>query len=97
MPTTRPRHTITETPEVKDALDRVRERLPKGQKVDYAELLMLGAEVKARRLGIEEAANRAARERLGEMIRTGSFPWKTDFEAAEEVKRSGWTPHVDVD
>lgn len=37
VPTTRPRHTITETPQVKECLDEVRAKLPKGQKIDYAE------------------------------------------------------------
>ncbi len=86
MPTTRPRHTITETPNVKDALDQLRDKLPKGEKIDYAELIVLGARAKARRLSAEEAEDRAARERLAEMIRMGSFPWKTDMKAAEEVK-----------
>ncbi len=90
MPTTRPRHTITETPEVKEALDRVREKLPKGEKVDYAKLLVVGAEVTARRLDARRKADDAPLERLIEMIRTRSLP--IDIEAAEEVHRSGWIP-----
>lgn len=56
VPTTRPRHTITENPPVQAALD---------------ELVTLGAEVKARRMATEDAAAATARRRLAEMIRTG--------------------------
>lgn len=93
MPTTKPRHTITETPEVKQALDEVRAKLPEGEKIDYSELLRLGAEVKARRLDAQSKADRLALDRLIEMVRTRSIP--VDLKAAEEVRRSGWTPHVD--
>jgi len=95
VPTTRPRHTITETPPVQEALDELRSKLGEGERIDFAELVALGAEVKARRLDIDDAANRAARKRVADMIRTGSFPWRSDFEAAEKVHRSGWTPHVE--
>jgi hypothetical protein len=85
MPTTRPRHTITETPPVQEALDELRSKLPKGAKIDYSELLRLGAQVKASRLSAEDAAATAARKRLVEMIRTRSIP--VDVDAADEVKR----------
>jgi hypothetical protein len=80
---------------VQAALDELRSTLGEGERIDFAELVTLGAEVKARRLNIDDAANRAARKRLAEMVRTGSFPYEVDIEAAEEVKRSGWTPHVE--
>jgi hypothetical protein len=89
MPTTRPRHTITETPPVKEALDGLRSKLGEGERIDYAELVTLGARAKARRLLDDEQAAAAAGARLAEMVRTGSFPFKVDIEAAEEVKRLG--------
>ena len=92
MPTTRPRHTITETPPVQEALDELRSKLGEGERVDFAELVTLGAEVKARRLDIDDVANRAARKRVADMIRTGSFPYEVDIKAAEEVKYLGLIP-----
>lgn len=86
MPTTLPRHTITETPPVREALDELRAKLRRGEGIDYAELVALGARVKARRLSIDEATDRAELKRIADTIRTGSFPWKSDIEAAEEVK-----------
>lgn len=93
MPTTRPRHTITETPDVKEALDKVRAKLQEGEKIDYAKLLMVGAEVTASRLGAQSKANRLALSRLIDMVRTRSIA--IDLEAAEEVHRFGWIPHVE--
>lgn len=87
MPTTRPRHTITETPPVQEALDELRSKLGKGEKIDFAELVRLGAQVKARRLSAEEAETSAALKRLAEMVRTRSIP--VDVQAADEVKRLG--------
>lgn len=84
MPTTRPRHTITETPPVQAALDELRSKLSEGESVDFAELVTLGAQVKARRLGAQSKADRAALDRLIGMVRTRSIP--VDVEAAEEVK-----------
>jgi hypothetical protein len=89
MPTTRPRHTITETPPVQEALDELRSKLAQGETIDFAELVTLGAQVKARRLGDDDAEARAARMRLAEMIRTRSFPYEVDITAAEEVKYLG--------
>lgn len=90
MPTTRPRHTITETPPVQEALDELRSKLGQGQAIDFAELVTLGAQVKARRLGADDAEARAARMRLAEMIRTRSIP--VDVAAADEVKHLGLIP-----
>ncbi len=89
VPTTRPRHTITETPPVQAALDALRVRLGGDERIDFAELVTLGAEVKARRMATEDAAAATARRRLAEMIRTGSFRYAVDVEAADEVKRLG--------
>jgi hypothetical protein len=89
MPTTRPRHTITETPPVQKALDELRSKLGQGETIDFAELVTLGARAKARRLGADDAEARAAREQLAERIRTRSFPYEVDITAAEEVKYLG--------
>jgi hypothetical protein len=89
VPTTRPRHTITETPPVQAALDELRGKLGEGERIDFAELVTLGAEVKARRVATEDAAAATARRRLAEMIRTGSFRYAVDVEAADQVKRLG--------
>lgn len=87
MPTTRPRHTITETPSVQAALDELRSKLGKGQKVDFAELVTLGAQVKAQRLSEESPTARAARKRLIDEVLHGDSP--IDVGAAEEAKRLG--------
>ena len=48
VPTTRPRHTITGTTPVQAALDELRAKLGEDERNDFAELVTLGAEVKAR-------------------------------------------------
>lgn len=95
MPTTRPRHTITETPPVQAALDELRAKLGEGERIDFAELVTLGAEVKARRVATDDAAAAIARQRLAEMIRSGSFRYAVDVEAADEVKRLGLIANYD--
>jgi hypothetical protein len=83
MPTTRPRHTITETPPVHEALDELRAKL-NGDRIDFAELVILGARAKARRLPANAKSAREAATSLAEMIRSRSIP--VDIRAAEEVK-----------
>ena len=87
MPTSRPRHTITETPPLQEELDRLRAEAG-SQKLDFAELVLLGAREKRRRLEQDSEAARAARSRLAAMIlnRTGPEP---DIAAADEVKTLG--------
>jgi hypothetical protein len=92
VPTTRPRHTITETPPVQEALDELRAKL-NGEALDFAELLILGARAKARRLPDRSEKARRAREELAEMIRTRSVP--VDLRAAEEVKYLGQIANYD--
>jgi hypothetical protein len=89
VPTTRPRHTITETPPVQEALDELRSKLGEGERIDFAELVELGARAKARRLSADEQATTVALKRLAEMVRTRSFPYEMDVAAAEEVKHLG--------
>jgi hypothetical protein len=90
VPTTLPRHTITETPPVQAALDELRAKLGAGQKIDFAELVTLGAQVKARQLSADDDAARAALERVADMIRMRSIP--VDVDAADEVKHLGLIP-----
>ena len=96
MPTTRPRHTITETPPVQAALDELRTKLGDGERIDFAELVTLGAEVKVRRMSTDDAAATKARRRLAEMVRTGTFRYAVDVDAADEVKRLGLIANYDV-
>lgn len=86
VPTARPRHTITETPPVEEALDELRAELD-GERVDFAELVTIGARAKARELRTGSAAARSARNRLAAMIRARSIP--VDVDAADEAKRVG--------
>lgn len=92
VPTTRPRHSITETPPVKEALDALR-AAQGSDRIDFSELAVLGAQEKLRRLERDSDAARDARERLAEMIRTGEIP--VDVEAADEVKRLGLVANFD--
>jgi hypothetical protein len=92
VPTTRPRHTITETPPVQEALDELRAKLG-AEPIDFSELIVLGARAKARRLPDDTAEARRAREELAEMILTRSVP--VDLRAAEEVKHLGLIANYD--
>lgn len=86
MPTAHPRHTITETPPVREALADLRTRLG-SERIDYAELVVLGARMKTRQLPDDAGAAREAAGRLAEMVRHRAIP--VDVQAAEEVKRRG--------
>lgn len=86
---------VTETPPVKEALDELRARL-NGERINYAELVILGARAKTRRLpegGDTEEARRARKE-LAEWIRNGN-PGMVDIAAAEEVKHLGLIANYD--
>ena len=84
VPTTKPRHTITETEPVKEVLDELR-RVQGGEKVELPDLVIRGAKDKIRELKADsEPARRAGRE-IAEWIRSGNGP-KIDLKAAEEVK-----------
>lgn len=87
MPTTRPRHTITETPPVQEALDRLRAQMG-SQKLDFAELVVLGAEEKERRLQRDDEAVNEAIERLVRDILEGEHD-PEEVRLADEVKTLG--------
>jgi hypothetical protein len=93
MPTVHPRHMITETPPVQEALNELRARLD-GERIDYAELVILGARAKARQLPDQRREAREARRQLAEWILTSSGP-KMDIAAADEVKHLGLIAHHD--
>jgi hypothetical protein len=94
MPTTRPRHTITETPTVQAALEELRAKLGEAERIDFAELVTLGAQVKTRRLADRSEEARRARREMIDWILNGNGP-KVDLEAAEEVKRLGLIARYD--
>lgn len=96
MPTTRPRHTITETPPVQAALDKLRARLGEGERIDFAELVTLGAQVKTRRLADRGEEARRARREMIDWILDGTGP-KVDLDAANEVKHLGLIARYDDD
>jgi hypothetical protein len=58
-----------------------------GERIDYAELVILGARLKARQLPDDERAARAAARRLTARIRDRSL--HLDAEAADRVKHLG--------
>jgi hypothetical protein len=94
VPTTRPRHTITETPPVQEALDELRAKL-NGERVDFGELVILGARAKARRLPDDQSEKaRQARKELADWVRNGN-PGMVDIAAADEVKHLGLIANYD--
>jgi hypothetical protein len=83
-----PRHSITETPPVRKALDELRAR---GERIRFGELVIRGAQERLRELGVErqEEARRAELRRdLVRRLHTGEG---LDVEAAYEVREHGWT------
>ena len=80
---------------MQEALDELRAKL-NGDRIDFSELVILGARAKARRLpegGDTEEARQARRE-LAEWIRNGNGPM-VDIAAAEEVKHIGLIANYD--
>lgn len=88
MPTSRPRHAITETPPVQAALDELRQELGT-ERIQLGELVILGANAKVAELRAERDDRVARRRRLADRIRSRQLP-AVDREAAEEVRRTGW-------
>jgi hypothetical protein len=79
---------ITETQPVKEVLDELR-RMQGGEKVEFADLVIRGAEAKIRELRTpgSEATRQAGRE-IAAWIRSSDRP-RPDLKAAEEVKHLG--------
>lgn len=92
MPTKRRRHTITEVGDVEEALRRV--RAVDGEP-DIRELVVLGAEEALRRAAErdEDAERREQAKRdLVDFFLNGPAP---DLEAAQEVRRYGFSRPID--
>ncbi len=84
MPTKHRRHAITETPRVKEALDPLRAHTD--ERLDLAELIVLGAEAKLAKLRLAQEEDDASLHALADKIRTGRLD--VDPELADEAKRS---------
>jgi hypothetical protein len=88
VPTHYPRHSITETPPVHEALSELRRR---GERVRLGELVILGARARLRELQAErdeETRKLELRRDLVRRLRTGEG---LDAVAAYEVREHGWT------
>lgn len=88
VPTTRKRHSITETDDVADMLDRV--RVATGGPPDLPELVKLGAQAKLRQLDqarADDERRRVLRQRFAERTLTGEG---IDVAALREVREHGW-------
>lgn len=88
MPTRHPRHSITETPPVREALDALRRR---GERVRLDDLVIRGARERLREMEVaraKETRNAELRRQLVEQLRTGEG---LDVDAAYEVRERGWT------
>jgi hypothetical protein len=88
VPTRHPRHSITETPPVREALDSLRRR---GERVKLDDLVIRGARDRLREIEVrrgEEAEKAELRRQLIEQLRTGDG---LDATAAYEVGEHGWT------
>ena len=86
MPTTRKRHTITETPPVERALEALREEA--GHRVDLAELVIIGAEAKLAAMQAAKEETAEGRRRIAERVRRGET--LVDPQAARAVRKGGW-------
>jgi hypothetical protein len=87
VPTKHRRHAITETPPVKAALDELRQELG-GGRIDFGELVTLGADQKVAQLRAARDDTTARRGALAERVRRRDIP--VDRAAADEVRRAGW-------
>jgi len=89
MPTTRPRHTLTETDDLRDVLDRARRRFPeaRSRKALLEAVIRLGDEELRRLERLEEAQDAHERERLERLIAlsTGTRAG-IDFSILERVR-----------
>jgi hypothetical protein len=88
VPTRHRRHSITETPPVREALDALRHR---GERVRLGDLVILGARERLREIESarnSDARNAELRRQLIERLRTGEG---LDVDAAYEVRERGWT------
>ena len=87
VPTKLPRHTITETPDVRAALDELRREVGE-ERLALAEIVILGAREKVRQLRDDRARDDALLSDLADRIRRREPI--IDEDAADQVRRSGW-------
>jgi hypothetical protein len=88
VPTKRPRHTITETPSVQEALDELRRELGEDG-VELPDLVIRGARDKARELRGRRRSVQDARIRLARSIRDRAGVDTEEVRLAEEAKQIG--------
>lgn len=88
MPTTRPRHTITETPPVQEALDELRRELGE-DRVELPDLVIRGAREKAREVRAQRSSDERKLASLVDAIEARGLG--LDPEAAAEARRA-WLP-----
>lgn len=88
MPTTKPRHAVTETGAVAEALAELRAE-PGGAGVSISELVVIGARTLAAEKRAQRNADDVVLAQLAERIRMGG-PALGDPDAADEVRRTGW-------
>jgi hypothetical protein len=87
MPTRHARHSVTETPPVREALDALRRR---GERVRMGDLVIRGARERLRELEAErddQARKAELRRQLVKRLHTGEG---IDAAAANEVREHGW-------
>lgn len=93
MPTRRPRHTITETPPVQEALDELRRELGE-DRLELPELVIRGARQKTRELRGRSQSVQEARIRLARSIREGIGVEGDEIRLADEAKQVGLSAEI---
>ncbi|HEY5816108.1 MAG TPA: hypothetical protein VIS95_07185 [Solirubrobacterales bacterium] len=93
IPTSRPRHTITETPPVQEALDELRRELGE-DRLELPELVIRGAKEKARELRGRSRSVQDARIRLACSIREGTGLDVDEIRLADEAKQVGLSAEI---
>jgi hypothetical protein len=93
MPTNRPRHTITETPPVQEALDELRRELGE-DRVELPDLVIRGARERTRELRGRRQSVQAARRRLARSIREGDGVDVEGVRLADEAKQVGLSVEI---
>ena len=88
MPTRHRRHSITETPRVRAALEPLRRR---GVKIEWSDLVVRGAEERLRELEEERAEEERRRELRLDLVRRLHTGEGLDVAATYEVRETGWT------
>ena len=88
MPTRHRRHAITETPPVQAALNELRGELGDATRIEFGELVILGANQKVAQLRAAREDTTARRRQLAERVRRRDVP--VDRAAADAVRRAGW-------